>query len=184
MVVYDDPADALRLENVYTYADITLSEKDEAELPTDLPTLLPENSGYHLEWRIIKTYGTGFEHLMENDNIKLEDGKIKPKETYNGSEKTQLELVAVKEGEPIKLLPKTSLFYVTVTKAPTVELTGVTVAPTKVNLELNKTFQLSAAKEPVNAAGSLSWSSDNETVATVDGNGKVTACLLYTSRCV
>lgn len=175
VVVYDDPADALRLENVYTYADITLSEKDEAELPTDLPTLLPENSGYHLEWRIIKTYGTGFEHLMENDNIKLEDGKIKPKETYNGSEKTQLELVAVKEGEPIKLLPKTSLFYVTVTKAPTVELTGVTVAPTKVNLELNKTFQLSAAKEPVNAAGSLSWSSDNETVATVDGNGKVTA---------
>ena len=32
--------------------DITLSEKDEAELPTELPKLLPENSGYHLEWRI------------------------------------------------------------------------------------------------------------------------------------
>ena len=30
-------------------------------------------------------------------------------------------------------------------------------------------------KEPVNAAGSLTWTSDNETVATVDGNGKVTA---------
>ena len=37
VVVYDDStvANALRLENVYTYADITLSENDEAELPTD-----------------------------------------------------------------------------------------------------------------------------------------------------
>ena len=178
VVVYDDStvADALRLESVYAYADITLSENDEAELPPELPKLLPENSGYHLEWRILKRGTTGFAHVTENDNIKLENGKIKPKAAHTGSEKTQLELVAVKDGSTtIKLLAKTSPFYVTVTEAPTVELTGVTVAPKKVNLELNATYQLSAVKEPVNAAGSLTWTSDKPAVAEVDTTGKVTA---------
>ena len=178
VVVYDDStvANALRLENVYTYADITLSENDEAELPTDLPTLLPANSGYHLEWRILKRGAYGATYVTENDNIKLEDGKIKPKAAHAASEKAQLELVAVKDGSTeYKTLPKTSLFYVTVTEAPVIELTGITVAPTKVNLELNATYQLSAVKEPVNAAGSLNWESSNTGVATVDSTGKVTA---------
>ncbi len=178
VVVYDDStvANALRLESVYAYEDITLSENDEAELPTELPKLLPENSGYHPEWRILKRGSTGVAHVTENDNIKLENGKIKPKAAHTGSEKTQVELVAVKDGSTtIKLLAKTSPFYVTVTEAPTIELTGVTVAPTKVNLELNATYQLSAVKEPVNAAGSLNWESSNTGVATVDSTGKVTA---------
>ncbi len=178
VVVYDDStvANALRLENVYTYADITLSEKDTAELPTDLPTLLPENSGYHLEWRILKRGTYGATYVTENDNIKLEDGKIKPIAAHAASEKAQLELVAVKDGSTeYKTLPKTSLFYVTVTEAPTIELTGLTVAPAKVNLELNATYQLSAVKEPVNAAGSLTWASDKPEVAEVDNTGKVTA---------
>ena len=178
VVVYDDStvANALRLESVYAYEDITLSENDTADLPINLPKLLPENSGYHLEWRIVKSGMTGFAHLTENDNIKLEDGKIKPKAAHTGSEKTQLELVAVKDGsDTYRTLPKTSLFYVTVTEAPVIELTGVTVAPTKVNLDLNATYQLSAVKEPVNAAGSLVWESSNPGVATVDSTGKVTA---------
>ena len=178
VVVYDDStvANALRLENVYAYEDITLSVNDKADLPTDLPKLLPEHSGYHLEWRILKRGTYGATYVTENDNIKLEDSKIKPKAAHAASEKAQLELVAVKDGSTtIKLLAKTSPFYVTVTAAPTVELTGVTVAPTKVNLELNATYQLSAVKEPVNAAGSLNWESSNTSVATVDSNGKVTA---------
>ena len=178
VVVYDDStvANALRLEDVYTYADITLSENDEAELPTDLPTLLPANSGYHLEWRILKRGTYGATYVTENDNIKLEDGKIKPKAAHAASEKAQLELVAVKDGSTeYKTLPKTSLFYVTVTAAPVIELTGLTVAPAKVNLELNATYQLSAVKEPVNAAGSLTWTSDKSAVAEVDNTGKVTA---------
>ena len=178
VVVYDDStvANALRLESVYAYEDITLSENDTAELPTNLPKLLPENSGYHLEWRILKRGTYGATYVTENDNIKLEDSKIKPKAAHTGSEKTQLELVAVKDGsDTYKTLPKTSHFYVTVTEAPTVELTGVAVAPTKVNLELNATYQLSAVKEPVNAAGSLNWESSNTGVATVDSTGKVTA---------
>ena len=176
--VYDDSnlANALRLENVYTYADITLSENDEAELPTDLPTLLPANSGYHLEWRILKRGTYGATYVTENDNIKLEDGKIKPKAAHAASEKAQLELVAVKDGSTeYKTLPKTSLFYVTVTAAPVIELTGLTVAPAKVNLELNATYQLSAVKEPVNAAGSLIWTSDKPDIAAVSSTGEVTA---------
>lgn len=178
VVVYDDTtvANALRLENVYTYADITLSENDEAELPTDLPTLLPANSGYHLEWRILKRGTYGATYVTENDNIKLEDGKIKPKAAHAASEKAQLELVAVKDGSTeYKTLPNTSLFYVTVTAAPVIELTGLTVAPAKVNLELNATYQLSAVKEPVNAAGSLTWTSDKPDVAAVSSTGEVTA---------
>ena len=178
VVVYDDStvANALRLESVYAYEDITLSENDEAKLPTNLPKLLPENSGYHLEWRILKRGTYGASYVTENDNIKLEDGKIKPKAAHTGSEKAQLELVAVKDGsDTYRTLPKTSLFYVTVTEAPVIELTGVTVAPTKVNLDLNATYQLSAVKEPVNAAGSLNWESSNTSVATVDSTGKVTA---------
>ena len=178
VVVYDDStvANALRLESVYAYEDITLSENDEAKLPTNLPKLLPENSGYHLEWRILKRATYGASYVTENDNIKLEDGKIKPKAAHAASEKAQLELVAVKDGsDTYRTLPKTSLFYVTVTEAPVIELTGVTVAPTKVNLDLNATYQLSAVKEPVNAAGSLVWESSNPGVATVDSTGKVTA---------
>ena len=178
VVVYDDStvANALRFENVYTYADITLSENDEADLPIELPKLLPENSGYHLEWRILKRGTYGATYVTENDNIKLEDGKIKPKAAHAASEKAQLELVAVKDGSTeYKTLPKTSLFYVTVTAAPVIELTGLTVAPAKVNLELNATYQLSAVKEPVNAAGSLTWASDKPEVAEVDTTGKVTA---------
>lgn len=178
VVVYDDStvANALRLENVYAYEDITLSVNDEAGLPTDLPTLLPANSGYHLEWRILKRGTYGATYVTENDNIKLEDGKIKPKAAHAASEKAQLELVAVKDGSTeYKTLPKTSLFYVTVTEAPVIELTGITVAPKKVNLDIGDTITLSAVKQPVNADGILSWASDKPKVATVDNNGKVIA---------
>ena len=179
VTVYDETnvEDALRLENVYTYADITLSVNDEAKLPTDLPKLLPEGSGYHLEWRIVKTgVGTGGAlYLTSDDNITLENDKIiKPKAAHTGSARTRLDLVAVKDGT-IKLLDKTSLFYVTVTEAPDIELAGVTVAPKQVNLELNKTFQLSAVRQPANAPGDLTWVSSNTGVATVDSTGMVTA---------
>ena len=175
VVVYDDStvANALRLENVYTYGDITLSVNDEAELPTELPKLLPENSGYHLEWRIVKV-GMGAAYMTSDDNITLENSKIKPKAAHTGSASTRLELVAV-NGTTVKSLSPSSGFNVTVTAAPVIELTGLTVAPAKVNLELNATYQLSAVKEPVNAAGSLTWASDKPTVAEVDTTGKVTA---------
>ena len=186
VVVYDDStvAEALRLKDVYTYADITLSVNDEAKLPTDLPKLLPEDSGYHLEWRIVQTGGGtgGALYLTSDDNITLENtlenGKIKPKAAHAASEKAQLELVAVKDGsDTYETLPKTSLFYVTVTEAPTIDLIDLTVAPKQVNLKnVGDTYQLSAVREPVNAAGSLNWESSDTGVATVDKKtGEVTA---------
>ena len=178
VVVYDDSnvTDALRLESVYAYEDITLSENDMAELPDELPKLLPEDSGYHLEWRILKKGTYGATYVTENDNIKLEDGKIKPIKAHAESEKTQLDLVAVKDGSTeYKTLPKKSLFYVTVTEAPLVALTDVTVAPTKVNLEIGEKIQLSAVKQPANAQGDLSWASDKSAVAAVNDTGEVTA---------
>ena len=179
VVVYDETnvEDALRLENVYTYEDITLSEKDEAKLPTDLPTLLPANSGYHLEWRIVEVGTYGASYKTSDDNIELVDGKIiKPKAAHATSEKTRLELVAVKEGQPIKHFSQTSRFNVTVTEAPVIALTGLTVAPKQVNLaNVDDTFQLSAVKQPANAPGSLTWSSDKPEIATVSSTGMVTA---------
>ena len=178
VVVYDDStvANALRLENVYAYEDITLSVNDEAELPTELPKLLPENSGYHLEWRIVKVGAYGASYKTSDDNITLENGKIKLTKAHTGSEKTRLDLVAVKDNsDTYKTLPKTSLFYVTVGDAPLVELTGLTLTPKKVDLEVGKTYQLSAVKEPANAEGSLTWTSSKPAVAAVDQSGKVTA---------
>ena len=175
VTVYDGStvANALRLENVYTYENITLSENDEAELPTELPKLLPEDSGYKPEWRIVKV-GSGATYSESDENITLENGKIKPIKAHTGSASTRLELVAV-NGTTVKSLSPSSVFNVTVTEAPTITLTGVTVAPKKVNLELNATYQLSAVKEPVNATGSLSWSSDKPDIATVSSTGEVTA---------
>ena len=141
VVVYDDStvANALRLENVYAYEDITLSVNDEAELPTELPKLLPENSGYHLEWRIVKVGAYGASYKTSDDNITLENGKIKLTKAHTGSEKTRLDLVAVKDNsDTYRTLPKTSLFYVTVGDAPLVELTGLTLTPKKVDLEVGK----------------------------------------------
>ena len=178
VVVYDDSdvTDALRLESVYAYEDITLSVNDTAELPTNLPKLLPENSGYHLEWRIVKVGSGGASYKTSDDNITLVDGKIKPQAAHAESEKTRLDLVAVKDhSDTYKTLPKAPLFYVTVTEAPVIELTGITVAPTKVNLELNATYQLSAVKEPANAPGDLEWKSSDTGVATVSSTGMVTA---------
>ena len=178
VVVYDDStvANALRLENVYAYEDITLSVNDEAELPTELPKLLPENSGYHLEWRIVKVGAYGASYKTSDDNITLENGKIKLTKAHTGSEKTRLDLVAVKDNsDTYRTLPKTSLFYVTVGETPVIELTGLTLTPKKVDLEVGKTCQLSAVKEPANAEGSLTWTSSKPAVAAVDQSGKVTA---------
>ena len=178
VVVYDDStvANALRLENVYAYEDITLSVNDEAELPTELPKLLPENSGYHLEWRIVKVGAYGASYKTSDDNITLENGKIKLTKAHTGSEKTRLDLVAVKDNsDTYRTLPKTSLFYVTVSETPLVELTGLTLTPKKVDLEVGKSYQLSAVKEPANAEGSLTWTSSKPAVAAVDQSGKVTA---------
>src|SRR5690606_19258946 len=55
-------------------------------------------------------------------------------------------------------------------------VTDVAVSPAALRLAAGQTRQLAAAVSPVNASNqSLSWSSDNESVATVSSTGEVTA---------
>ena len=162
-----------------SFPDTTMYVGDTMTLPEYTVTAYPEGAltNYNLAWRIIKTSSTGFAHLTQDDNIELVDGKLKAKAAHTGSNKTRLELVAInKNDNTIKSLSPLAGFYVTVTEAPTIALTGITVAPKKVNLDINGTITLSAVKQPVNADGILSWASDNPTVAEVDSTtGKVTA---------
>lgn len=95
-------------------------------------------------------------NVKENTYFKVnDDGTITAKAVHTGSEDRQYKMVllcAVK-GEYDKT--KLASFYVTVTEAPTIELTDLTVAPKKVNLaKVGDTCHLSAVKEPVNAAAS------------------------------
>jgi len=57
-----------------------------------------------------------------------------------------------------------------------VSVTGVTISQSNVELEVNDTYQLSATIDPANATDpSVTWSSSDETVATVDNIGLVSA---------
>ena len=162
-----------------SFPDMTMYQDETMPLPEHNVSVYPVGAldNYNLAWRIIKVGSGGAAYSMSDDNITLDDGKIKATASHTAPSKTRLELVAVNKTDDmdIRSFSPSIGFYVTVTEAPTIELTGVTVAPTKVNLELNATYQLSAVKEPVNAAGSLSWESSNPSVATVDSTGKVTA---------
>lgn len=60
----------------------------------------------------------------------------------------------------------------TQTAAPT--LSKVTLSANGDTVYIGKTLQLSAQEEPTGAVLDLDWTSSNEAVATVDGNGKVT----------
>ena len=166
-----------------SFPDMTMYQGETMSLPEYTVSVYPEGAlaDYHYEWYVREpatspgSMGSG-NNVKENTYFKVnDDGTITAKAVHTGSEDSQYKMVllyAVK-GEYDKT--KLASFNVTVTAAPVIELTGVTVAPTKVNLDLNATYQLSAVKEPVNAAGSLIWESSNPGVATVDSTGKVTA---------
>jgi protocatechuate 3,4-dioxygenase beta subunit len=60
--------------------------------------------------------------------------------------------------------------------APPIDVTGVTVTPGEASLNVGDSLLLSATVKPEDATSKdVAWSSDDETVATVDGNGLVTA---------
>lgn len=73
---------------------------------------------------------------------------------------------------------KTAICTVTVKEATaaTVAVTGVTLNPTTLELEVEKTGTVAATVAPDNATDkTVTWSSDKTDIATVDANGKVTA---------
>ncbi len=160
-----------------SFPDMTMYQGETMPLPEYTVDVYPEGAleNYDLAWRIIKV-GTGAAYYESDENITLENGEIEATKAHTGSKNTRIALVAInKDNHNISSLSPSSVFNVTVTEAPTVELTGVIVAPTKVNLNIGGSIQLSAVKEPVNAAGDLTWTSDKPAVAEVDNTGKVTA---------
>lgn len=61
-------------------------------------------------------------------------------------------------------------------KAPVVKVTGVSLDKTTLSLETGKTGTLKANVAPTNATDKgVAWKSSDETIATVDGSGKVMA---------
>lgn len=162
-----------------SFPDLTMRPGETMPLPEYAVSVYPKGAldNYTLEWRIIKVGSGGAAYSMRDDNITLENGKIEPTKAHTGSEKTRLELVAVNKTKPtnISSFSPSVGFYITVGDAPLVELTGLTLTPKKVDLEVGKSYQLSAVKEPANAEGSLTWTSSKPAVAAVDQSGKVTA---------
>ena len=162
-----------------SFPDLTMRPGETMPLPEYAVSVYPKGAldNYTLEWRIIKVGSGGAAYSMRDDNITLENGKIAPTKAHTGSEKTRLELVAVNKTKPtnISSFSPSVGFYITVGDAPVMELAGLTLTPKKVDLEVGKTCQLSAVKEPANAEGSLTWTSSKPTVAAVDKSGKVTA---------
>lgn len=162
-----------------SFPDLTMRPGETMPLPEYSVSVYPKGAldNYTLEWRIIKVGSGGAAYSMRDDHMTLENGKIEPTKAHTGSEKTRLELVAVNKTKPtnISSFSPSVGFYITVGDAPLVELTGLTLTPKKVDLEVGKTCQLSAVKEPANAEGSLTWTSSKPAVAAVDKSGKVTA---------
>lgn len=162
-----------------SFPDLTMRPGETMPLPEYAVSVYPKGAldNYTLEWRIIKVGSGGAAYSMRDDHITLENGKIAPTKAHTGSEKTRLELVAVNKTKPtnISSFSPSVGFYITVGETPVMELTGLTLTPKKVDLEVGKSCQLSAVKEPANAEGSLTWTSSKPAVAAVDKSGKVTA---------
>ena len=91
-----------------------------------------------------------------------------------------VEITAVSAGTAIVTVTNTdktvrATCKVTVKEAP-VKVIGVSLDKEEAELTVAETLQLTATVEPEDAANQkVSWSSDDETVATVDADGKVTA---------
>jgi uncharacterized protein YjdB len=68
----------------------------------------------------------------------------------------------------------TEIITVTV-EAAIPDATGITVTESSVDLKKGETAQISAALTPAEAEGTITYTSSNETIVTVDATGKITA---------
>lgn len=79
----------------------------------------------------------------------------------------------------LKKALETGYYYVstlTVKSTATVAVTGVTLDQTSLDMKVGDSETLTATVAPTDASNkAVTWKSDNESVATVDANGKVTA---------
>ena len=160
-----------------SFPDMTMYQGETLPLPEDYTvTVYPKGAleNCDLAWRIIEFGSGGPSYKMSDDNIMLENDEIKATKKHTGSENTRIALVAINKYDNNNI-SSLSGFNVTVTEAPTIDLIDLTVVPAQVNLDIGKNITLSAVKQPANAPGDLSWASSDDTVATVDENGNVTA---------
>ncbi len=80
------------------------------------------------------------------------------------------------EGNDYEMIGDTKEFTITIEKAPDISVTGVTLDPDTLTLTEGETAALTATITPENATNkNVTWSSNNEAVATVDQTGNVTA---------
>ena len=107
---------------------------------------------------IVKSAGKTMGYYRDNDNnyIKIADFTIKG---YKG---TAAEEYAKENGFKFIALDVS-------------EPTSVSLNKTSLTLDVSKSYTLAKTVSPSNAVTSYTWSSSNTSVATVDGNGKVTA---------
>ena len=107
---------------------------------------------------IVKSAGKTMGYYRDNDNnyIKIADFTIKG---YKG---TAAEEYAKENGFKFIALDVS-------------EPTSVSLNKTSLTLDVGKSYTLTKTVSPSNAVTSYTWSSSNTSVATVDGNGKVTA---------
>lgn len=92
-----------------------------------------------------------------------------------GSKNVTIKEVVVGNSEDVEIDNTVSPAVVTV-EAKTIKVTSVAVSPTSLNLEVGQTGTLTATVKPDNATNkTVTWTTSNDKVATVDNNGVVTA---------
>lgn len=122
------------------------------------------NSEFVFDGKVIATYEDGSTNDVTN-KAEFTD--------YNLSTAgNQVVTVSYTEGE----VTKTTTYNITVSE---VAVENITIDPSEANVAVGKTLELTAVFEPANVTNkNVTWSSSNESVATVDENGVVAAVAL------
>ena len=100
--------------------------------------------------------------------VKDANGRVWEKE----SSRKEIKINTFQRFNPLEVIPV----------SPVISVTEVTLDPTTLELNVNETATLNATVLPENATDkTVTWSSDNPGVATIDQNGKVTAVAVGTA---
>ena len=182
VVVYDDVSKIdfanITINNKPAFPNVTMYKGETAAVPTYAKlTTSPADAlnGYTLAWRVMKPavgYGQPT-YETSNGYLEVSDDGIKAlKNTAEADSKYQTVALCAMKGSSVYEIAS---YLVTVTDAPKITPTSLTMSLTKSLLKSNDAKKLTAAMTPVNADGTLSWNSSNPDIAKVDNEGNVTA---------